>query len=378
MLLIVLPSLALLSLLLTFWQWVVAQNFPLHRRLVGKPHTPTVTLLKPLKGLDENTLHCLRSWLEHDYPSQTQILFGVASPHDPVCEIVRQLLDEYPGVDAQLIICRERLGMNAKVSSLIQLLRLAQHEVIVVSDADVFAPPDFLLHAVAPLREPEVGLVNCFYRLANPVNAAMRWQAIAINADFWSQVLQGQSLAPIDFALGAVMATRREQLEKIGGFEGLADYLADDFQLGNRIVNDAGNRIALCPVVVDCLSAPMNWHESWAHQLRWARTIRVCKPLPYALSILSNATVWPLVWYVAQPGRWSVTILAMCLVTRIVMAQDLQSRLGRIRGQVWYWWLAPVKDLLQFALWCAAFFGNNIVWRGQRLRLQNDGRLVAE
>ena len=267
--------------------------------------------------------------------------------------------------------------MNAKVSSLIQLLRLAQHDVIVVSDADVLAPPDFLLHAVAPLGEPEVGLVNCFYRLANPVNTAMRWQAVAINSDFWSQVLQGQSLAPLDFALGAVMATRREQLRRIGGFEGLADFLADDFQLGNRIVRAAGNRIALCPVVVDCFSAPMNWRESWAHQLRWARTIRVCKPLPYALSILSNATLWPLLWWVAQPDRWSLVILVMCLFTRIVMAQDLQTRLGHVRGQVWYWWLAPVKDLLQGGLWIAAFFGNRIVWRGRELRLQRDGRLVA-
>src|SRR6185437_14357220 len=125
----------------------------------------------------------------------------------------------------------------------------------------------FLVNAVAPLQSAEVGLVNCFYRLANPTTVAMRWEALAINADFWSQVLQGRSLQPLDFALGAVMTTRREQLKKIGGFEALADYLADDFQLGNRIAR-AGSRIALCPVVVDCLSASMNWQEAWAHQLR--------------------------------------------------------------------------------------------------------------
>src|SRR6185437_1425839 len=110
----------------------------------------------------------------------------------------------------------------------------------------------FLVNAVAPLQSAEVGLVNCFYRLANPSTTAMRWEALAINADFWSQVLQGRTMQPLDFALGAVMATRRESLEKIGGFAALADYLADDFQLGNRIVRDAGKTIALCPVVVDC------------------------------------------------------------------------------------------------------------------------------
>jgi ceramide glucosyltransferase len=374
---IVLASLAVLSLLLTLWQWVAAWRFPLHQRVEGKPFTPPVTLLKPLKGLDDKTMECLRSWLKQEYPGTIQVLFGVASAEDPVCSLVRQLVQENPGCNAQLVICQESLGVNAKVSTLVQLMRMAQHEIIVVSDADVFVTPDFLVNAVSPLREMEVGLVNCFYRLADPVTVAMRWEAIAINADFWSQVLQGRTMQPLDFALGAVMATRSERLKGIGGFEALADYLADDFQLGNKIVRE-GSRIALCPVVVDCLSSPMNWREAWAHQLRWARTIRVCKPLPYAFSILSNATLWPLLWVTVQPAKWSLITFAACLFVRVVTAQMLQRRLGPTDGQVWFWWLAPIKDLLQFALWVAAFFGNHIVWRGHRYRLRRDGRLVRD
>src|ERR1035437_635368 len=115
----------------------------------------------------------------------------------------------------------------------------------------------------------------------------MQWEAIAINADFWSQVLQSRSLKPLDFALGAVMATRRRQLEEIGGFAPLVDCLADDYQLGNRIAR-RGHPIALSPVVVECWSAPMGWAAVWKHQLRWARTIRVCQPAPYFFSLLSN------------------------------------------------------------------------------------------
>lgn len=373
----ILAFLAVLSLLLTLWQWVVAWRFPLHQRVKGTSFTPPITLLKPLKGFDDRTIECLGSWLKQDYRGAIQVLFGVASPEDPVCALVRQLIRENPACNAQLIICPESLGVNAKVSTLIQLLRLAQHDVIAVSDADVFVSPDFLVNAVAPLCEPEIGLVNCFYRLAEPVTLAMRWEAIAINADFWSQVLQGRSMQPLDFALGAVMTTRREQLMKMGGFEALADYLADDFQLGNRIVR-GGGRIAICPVVVDCLSASMNWREAWAHQLRWARTIRVCKPLPYAFSILSNATLWPLLLVVVQPASWAVTIFAVCLLVRIVTAQTLQKRLSPTGTQGWFWWLVPVKDLLQVALWVCAFFGNHIIWRGHRFRLQRNGRLVPD
>lgn len=373
---IALSIFAFLSLLLLLWQWVAALRFPVHRRVSETDFTPSVTLLKPLKGLDENTMDCLRSWMEQDYAGSVQVLFGVASQEDPVCELVRRLIAEFPKADAQLVLCQENLGVNRKVSSLIQLQRQAKHEVVIVSDGDVRVTRDFLRNAVAPLRDAEVGLVNCFYRIANPVTTAMRWEALAVNGDFWSQVLQGYDLAPLDFALGAVMITRRAELAKIGGFEGVADHLADDFQLGNRVARIAKKRIALCPVVVDCLSGPMNWREAWAHQLRWARTIRVSKPLPYAFSILSNATLWPLIWAVVFPCKLSLLTLTGCLVVRMISAQALQTRLGAVPGQAKYFWLAPVKDLLQFALWVGAFLGNHVIWRGQRFRVHRDGRLV--
>lgn len=373
---IILAPLAALSLLLNLWQWVVALRFPLHRRIRNSIFAPPLTILKPLKGADDNTRRCLQSWLDQHYPAPVQILFGVASPDDPVCAVVKQLLAENPKCNAQLVLCRESLSVNAKVSSLIQLHRAAQHEIIIVSDADVLVPPDFLRNAVAPLEDNTVGLVNCFYRLANPSTLAMRWEAIGTNADFWSQVLQGQSLAPLDFALGAVMATRRETLAKIGGFESLADYLADDFQLGNRIVHLTGRRIALCPVVVDCLDVPINWRQAWAHQLRWARTIRVSKPLPYFFSILSNATFWPLLFAALVPSEFSLLALSFCLLIRTANAMTLQSRLGPVPGQNLYFWLVPVKDLLQFVLWAAAFFGHRITWRGEHFRLHRDGRLT--
>ncbi|MDB6018506.1 MAG: putative Ceramide glucosyltransferase [Pedosphaera sp.] len=370
-----LAFLALLSLLLTLWQWVVTWPFPLHQRVKDRDYVPPVTLLKPLKGWDEKTHDCLGSWLKQDYGGAVQVLMGVSSPHDPAVEGVSQLIKAYPGCNAQLVLCEESLGVNAKVSTLIQLLRQARNEIIVVSDADVFVAPDYLLNAVAPLRDPEIGLVNSFYRLANPATVAMRCEAIAINADFWSQVLQGRSMQPLDFALGAVMVTRREQLAKIGGFEALADYLADDFQLGNRIVR-TGKSIALCPVVVDCFSPPMGWPEVWSHQLRWSRTIRACKPLPYAFSILSNATFWPLLWLLARPVPGVLAMFGICVLVRMVMALALQKRLAPMGRSGLYAWLVPVKDLLQFALWLLAFFGNHIEWRGQQYRLLRDGKLV--
>jgi len=373
---IVLGAFATISLLLNFWQWLVAMRFPFQLHAANPGFIPPVTILKPLKGADEFTRRCLESWLAQDYPAPVQFLFGVASADDPAAALVNQLIAEHPGALARLVLCGEKLGVNAKVSTLVQLNRLARHDFLVVSDADVLVARDYLRTLLDPLRDEKVGLVNSFYRLANPTTPAMRWEAIAVNADFWSQVLQGRSLAPQDFALGAVMAVRRSSLAKIGGFEALVDFLADDFQLGNRIVRVAGQSIALSPVVVDCLDAPMTWRQAWAHQLRWARTIRVSKPLPYAFSILNNAILWPLLWAAITQSKIALATLAVCLVLRMVAAQSLQRRLGAVPGQGRYFWLVPLKDLLQFVLWAAAFFGNHITWRGERFKLKRDGRLV--
>ncbi len=374
-------ALALLSLALTLWQWFAARRFLLHRRAADSTFAPALTLLKPLKGCDATTAASLQSWFRQDYAGPIQILFGVADAHDPVCPVVRELIEKNPGGDAQLVVCAESPGANGKVFTLIQLERLAKNELILVSDADVRVPPDLLANVVAPMRHDQTALVSCFYRLANPVTPAMQCEAIAVNADFWSQVLQAAMLRPLDFALGAVMLTRRKLLAEIGGFTVLANCLADDYQLGHRLAGK-GHRLALCPVVVDCWDVPMNWRGVWRHQLRWARTIRVCQPVPYFFSILSNATLWPLLWLIASLVLSKIFCLlffaAACLLIRILLAQNLQRRFTPERNLVSPFWLVPIKDLLQAAVWAGAFLGNTVEWRGQKMRLRRDGTLVAE
>ena len=376
-------ALAVLSLVLILWQWLAARRFPLHQRLPADPRPPSpvtfpsLTLLKPLKGCDAFTEACLRSWFAQQYQGPVQILFAVASPDDPVCGIVRKLQQEFPAADSRLVICGPLLGTNAKVSQLVQLEPLIKHDRLVISDADVLAPPDFLA-ATHPASRIPPGLTCCFYCLANPATLAMQWEAVAINADFWSQVLQSQTLKPIDFALGAVMATPRRCLEEIGGFKALADCLADDYQLGHRIAR-RGYGIELSPVVVECWSEPMGWSAVWKHQLRWARTVRVCQPAPYFFSILSNGTLWPLVWLAANPALPVVAFAGFAVLVRILTALGLQRRLSQSSGGRWvYAWLVPVKDILQAAIWILAFLGNSIEWRGRRMRLRRDGTLEPQ
>ena len=372
-----LGGLSFLSFALTFWRWVAAARFPLHQRAAARLALPGCTVLKPLKGCDAETRSCLRSWLAQDYPGPAQILFGVASAEDPAGALVRELLAEFPRADAQLVVCAAALGVNGKISTLRQLEPLIRHPVIVISDADVRVPADFLANVTPAFEDAGVGLVNCLYRLNNPGGLAMRWEAIATNADFWSAVAQAQSLKMVDFALGAVMALRAAQLREIGGFAALADYLADDFHLGRQIAR-LGRRIVFSPVVVDCHEPRRNWAQAWAHQVRWARTIRVCQPLLFFFSSLDNATFWPLLWLAASAPALAGPVLPACLfffLFRMVTAFDQERRLTGSAGHLGYFWMTPVKDLLNMAVWVAAFSGNRIHWRGQCYRVLPGGRL---
>ncbi len=400
---LILSALTALGLGLLFWQFLAARRFPLHARVQDESFSPAITILKPLKGFDEHTIRCLRSWLTQKYRGPMQVLFGAADADDPVCLLVRELLRDFPAVDAQLILTPARLGPNGKVANLAQLAPHAKHPLLCLADADVRAPADLLANLVAPLRDPGVGLVNCFYRLARPATPALRWEAVAVNADFWSQVLQANTLKPQDFALGAVILTRRDSLTKLGGLESLVDYLADDYQLGHRIAR-SGQRIALSPVVVECWDRPMGFRAVWNHQLRWARTIRASQPAPYFFSILSHATLWaallalfgnlggfPLVpeaWLYggALPPRlqhalaplqvpWVLLAFAVVLATRLLLAASLQQRLTQERGARGQSWFVLLKDFLGVAIWAAAFLGNTIEWGGQKMRLARGGRL---
>lgn len=384
-LIVVFFLLSAVSLAISLWQFTVAWRFPLHRPIKSSSQRPGISVLKPLKGCDLHTQSNLESWFVLQYSAPVQLLFGVRDPEDPACAIVRRLMDTYPNVTARLVICSEVLGPNAKVSTLAQLEPWIEQDILVVSDADVRVPEDFLIHLMSTHLASGVALTNVFYRLANPTSLAMHWEAFSTNADFWSQVLQSRCLKPQDFALGAVIAIHRRSLQQIGGFRALVDYLADDYQLGNRLVR-ANGRIEICPVVVDCWEKDAGWVGVWAHQLRWARTIRVCQPWLYFASILSNLTFWACALalsLVLAPGPAAGRLRAVggafvgiSLAWRALAANRLRRRMERVSPPRRLFWMPWFKDLMGFWIWLAAFLGNSVTWRGIRYRVRSDGKLV--
>ncbi len=345
---------------------------------------PPVSILKPLKGVDPEIWESLCSHCEQDYP-EFQLIFGVSDPADPVVEVVHKLQAKYPNLQIELIVCERVLGTNIKVSNLAQMLPAARHEILLVNDSDIRVPADYLRKAIAPLADDSVGLVTCLYRgLAGPSGASSslgsRLEALGIGTDFVPGVLSARFLEKgLRFGLGSTLAFRRGDLEAIGGFEALLDYLADDYELGRRIAA-TGKRVEVSAATVTTFLPAYTLREFFRHQLRWSRTIRDARRWGYAGVIFTFGLPWALLTLLAARGaQWAWLLFALTLAARLavgvaaaeVVLHDRQMfRSGAFRNIL----LLALRDLIAPLVWAASFMGNRIHWRGDVFDLKK-GRL---
>jgi ceramide glucosyltransferase len=338
-------------------------------------HCPAVTILKPLKGQGLDLERNLESFCRQDYDGPVQIVFGVNDPDDPAVEIVRRIQHRFPDVDTRLSVGDEP-GANRKVANLVHMMRVAKHDVLVLSDADIRVRPDYLRTMVAPLGEPGVGLTTALYRGRGWFGLPSVIESLLINTDFIPMVMMAQWVQRFRYAYGASIACRRRALDDIGGFAAIADHLADDYELGRRIA-DAGWQLVLLPYVVETILDSTSLRDVWRHQLRWGRTYRVCQPAGWFFSILTHTTAWAVLAVVVTRGAlagWAA--LAIALACRLGALRLIMRQL-RERETPRHLWMVPLKDLGFTAVWVVSWLGREVVWSGQRLRVEQDGRMVS-
>lgn len=342
-------------------------------RTAQADYAPPVSILKPLKGADPEMYESFRSHCLLDYP-EYEIIFGVSDPQDAALELVSKLCKEFPARAIRTIVCRENLGTNTKVSNLAQMVREARHEYLVVNDSDIQVEPDYLRRVMAPLAEPQVGLVTCLYRGIPNETFGSRLESLGISTDFCPGVLVARQLEGIKFGLGSTLAFRRNDLQAIGGFEILADYLADDYQLGRRIA-DKGLKVELSDVVVDTFLPRYSLSEFFSHQLRWARTIRDSRFWGYVGLGVTFGVPWALLTLIAARGAaWAWGLLALTLVTRLAVAMFVGKSVLKDHFVSKALVLGLVRDLVALLVWVLSFAGHTVKWRGKTFRLR-DGKL---
>jgi ceramide glucosyltransferase len=342
------------------------------RRPTGD-YTPPVSILKPIRGLDRATYENFVSFCHQDYPDY-EIVFAVADSDDPSIELIRRLMNAFPQRSIRLLVGAPNLGPSSKVNKLCRLVREARHDILVISDSDVRVCPDYLRAVVDPFRDPRVGAVTCLYTGVTDGSVASELEALGIATDFAPGVLTAWQLGDVRFALGATMATTRDRLHEIGGFEALVTYCADDFQLGYRIA-ERGYVVELSHSIVESECAVATIRDYLRHQLRWAISTRHSSPSGYAGLALTQGLPWAVVATMAMPSEAVAAFyFGTYLALRVLMAWSVARRGLRDQHVMRNWWLLPVRDALAFGVWLAAFFQNRIYWRGRRF-LVHDGRL---
>ena len=330
--------------------------------------TPPVSVLKPLRGLDPNTYEAFVSQINQNYPKY-EVLFGAREENDPAAGEVIRLQREFPQAPVRLIIGGEETP-NGKAGVLAELSRHAQYPLRVVNDSDIRVDPAYLRAVTAPLADPAIGLVTCLYRV-KAHNLAAAWEALGIMTDFMPSTLVAPLVGVREFGLGSTLAFRAADLASAGGFEALADFLADDYQLAKGITR-LGKRALVSDYIVETSLGDATWLGTWRHQLRWARTIRLSKGGGYAGLPITQAGLWALIALAC--GAWIPALILLALRTTTALVSGffvLRSFLA-----AGFCWLAPLWDLYSFAVWLTSYAGRQVRWRDRVLTIGPDGRII--
>lgn len=355
---------------ISLWRTVL---FCRQQQPASSDYHPPVTVLKPLCGDEPGLEENLHSFCTQDYP-EYQVIFGVRQADDPAVEIIQCVIEAFPERDLTLVIDDRIIGTNYKVSNLSNMAREAKHDIIAVVDSDMRVDAHYLEAIAAPFQDQQIGFVTCLYKGVPAGNPASVLGAMYINTTFMPSVLVALAFQELRFTFGATMAVRRQALEAIGGFEVLADQLADDYMLG-KLATEQGYKGHLSPYVVEDVLLEPDLKALLKHELRWARTVRTVRPLGYMFSFLTNPVALSGLFLLIAPWKAvGLVLFVLSVALRFWLHYTVYTRL-RIPSLASVWWV-PVRDVLSFLVWMASFFGKNVLWKDHNFLVKPTGDMT--
>jgi ceramide glucosyltransferase len=356
------------------WRFFRVAHRPPHPTSPAVGELPSISVLKPVRGLDPGAYENFASFSRQDYP-EFEILFALNDPEDPAVPVVEKLIADFPGRSIRLIVISERLGANTKVSNLCRMVREARHDLLVITDSDVRVEPGYLRKVAAMFRDPGVGGVTALYRGRDNLEFVAAMDCVGSSAAFCGAALVARELEGLKFMMGSTMATTKERLAEIGGFEAMVDLHSDDYELGRRIAA-RGHRIELLPEPVWMAFPSQTLAAYLRHELRWAIGIRNIRQGGHFGMLLTHGLPWAIAAACVAPSA-AVGAAYLCAYFVLRFAMGWAVGVWGLRDPVLRRriWLLPARDLLSFFVWIASFGMNRIEWRGSSFTLEK-GRMI--
>jgi ceramide glucosyltransferase len=340
----------------------------------GAAFTPPVSNLKPIRGLDPGAYENFASFCRQDYP-EYELVFCVDGRDDPVLPVIEKLIRDFPQRQIRVLFGSGRIATNDKVAKLARMVSEAAYEVVVMSDSDVRVQPDYLRSVIAPLADPKVGAVTCFYVPADERTFADSLQAMGMFSDFYAGIVVAWQLDGVKFALGPTIATTRARLAEFGGYESLENRPADDLLVG-RLIAEQGHQVELLPYTVLAVADYQSMSDLIHKRLRWIVVMRHMRPWGHLGLLLTQGLPWSLAAIAVHP---SMAVAAAYLGTYLSLRCAMTWMIGTWGLKQPGLWrkmpVIPVWDALAFLIWLASFGRRSIRWRGADYLLR-DGRLV--
>lgn len=353
---------------------VAALRFFRKRSAQSPDFTPPVSILKPVRGLDREAYENFASFCRQDYP-QFEVLFNVTDDQDPAIPVIEKVIRDFPRVPIRLLIGSNPLGTCDKVNKLVRMVAEAKYDILIISDSDIRVGPGYLRAVANPFRDSKVGVVTCLYRGLTDGSLASELEALGNTSDFDAGVLSAWQLGSVNFALGATMATTKERLEEIGGFEALVNHFSDDYELGNRI-SRKGYRVEVTTFPVYTVFPAQTMRQCFRHQVRWTLTMKHSQPWGHFSLLFTQGLPWVVLACLIAPS----TAIAWGYVAGYVFFRGLMAWTVGVHGVQdpllrKKMWMVPLRDAFAFTVWVTSFFQRRIEWRGSHYTIHNK-RLV--
>lgn len=335
---------------------------------------PPVSNLKPIRGLDPEAYENLASFCRQDYP-EYEILFCVGDADDPALPVIERLIADFPERQIRVLFGSDRNATNDKAAKLARLVKEAQHEIVVISDSDVRVEPDYLRTVVAPMANPHVGAVTCFYVSTHEATLVQNLQSIGMMSDFYAGILVAWRLDGVKFTLGPTIATSRARLAAFGGYQAIENRPGDDLLVG-RLIAEQGYQVELLPYSVSTVADYQSFRDLFYKRLRWITVMRHMRPWGHLGLIFTHGLPWCLAAIAAAP---SPAVAAIYLSTYLLLRASLTWIIG-VRGlrQHLPWkkvMLIPLWDAMAFVIWLISFGRKSVRWRDHDYYIR-DGMLV--